>query len=457
MARRQGRSLPFCIESETDVMKIPQAEYARRRRRLLELLPADSVALVSAAHLKTRNRDAEYSFRQDSDFYYLTGFNEPDALLLLIPGRAEGEFILFCQPREPQLEIWTGYRAGPEGCVRDFGADQAFALTELEQRVPELLDGARRLYYALGSDEALDGRVRGWLNEIRSRARQGAQAPEELVLLDNLLHELRLFKSEAELDVMRKAAEISAKAHCRAMRAARPGLYEYQLEAEITGYCMQQGARFQAYSPIVGAGANGCILHYIENSARMQDGDLVLIDAGCELDNYASDITRTFPVNGRFCDEQKALYQLVLDTQEACIAAMKPGVPWNEIHDLSVECLTEGLITLGLLAGERDLLIQEGAYRRFYMHRIGHWLGMDVHDVGQYKLKGEWRALEPGMVMTVEPGLYIAPDDDSVEPRWRGIGIRIEDDVLVTATGCEVLTSGVPKTIAAIEELMAHC
>lgn len=437
-------------------MKIAQDEYARRRAALLQQLPQKSVALVSASHLKTRNRDAEYAFRQDSDFYYLTGFNEPDALLLLIPGRAEGEFVLFCPPRDPQMEIWTGYRAGPEGCVRNFGADQAFALEELEQQMPRLLDGVHRLYYALGSDEALDTRVRGWLNQVRAQSRQGAQAPEELVLLDNLLHEQRLFKSAAELDMMRRAAEISAEAHCRAMRLSRPGLYEYQLEAEITGYCMQKGARFQAYSPIVGGGANGCILHYIDNSAELKDGDLVLIDAGCELDNYASDITRTFPVNGRFSPQQRALYQLVLDTQLACIEAMQPGVPWNRIHDLSVELLTEGLIELGLLQGERDALIEAGAYRRFYMHRIGHWLGMDVHDVGQYKLDGEWRPLEPGMVMTIEPGLYVAPDDDSVAPEWRGIGIRIEDDVLVTEQGPDVLTAAVPKTIADIEALMAN-
>lgn len=437
-------------------MKIDQAEYAGRRQRLLQQLPAGSVALVAAACLKTRNRDAEYSFRQDSDFYYLTGFNEPDALLLLIPGRAEGEYVLFCPPRDPEMEIWTGYRAGPEGCVRDYGADQAFPLTELEQKVPELLDGAQRLYYALGQDEALDSRVRNWINVLRGRARQGAQAPEELVLLDNLLHEQRLFKSDAELEVMRRAAEISAEAHIRAMKASRPGMYEYQLEAEITGYCMDQGARFQAYSPIVGAGVNGCILHYIENSAPMQDGDLVLIDAGCELDNYASDITRTFPVNGRFSERQKALYQLVLDTQLACIEAIRPGVAWNRIHDLSVEHLTRGLVRLGLLQGDPDTLIEEGAYRRFYMHRIGHWLGMDVHDVGSYKMDGEWRLLEPGMVMTVEPGLYIAPDDETVDPAWRGIGIRIEDDVVVTDTGCEVLTAGVPKSIAEIEQLMAE-
>ncbi|MBA4501616.1 Xaa-Pro aminopeptidase [Marinobacterium marinum] len=437
-------------------MKITQDEYARRRAALLQQLPANSVALVAAAHLVSRNRDAEYAFRQDSDFYYLTGFNEPDALLLLIPGRAQGEFVLFCPPRDRQMEIWTGYRAGPEGAIRDFGADQAFTLDELEQRMPELLEGAQRLYYALGNDERLDTRVRGWLNQVRARARQGAHAPDELVLLDNLLHEQRLFKSEAELAVMRAAATISAEAHCRAMRLSRPGRYEYHLEAEITGYCMQQGARFQAYTPIVGGGANGCILHYIENDAELKDGDLVLIDAGCELDNYASDITRTFPVNGRFSPQQKALYQLVLDVQLACIDAMQPGVPWNRIHDLSVERLTEGLIGLGLLQGERDALIEDGAYRRFYMHRIGHWLGMDVHDVGQYKVAGEWRPLEPGMVMTIEPGVYVAPDDMDVAPEWRGIGIRIEDDVLVTEQGPEVLTHGVPKTIHAIEALMAQ-
>lgn len=436
-------------------MKIAQDEYSRRRAALLQQLPERSVALVSASHLKSRNRDAEYGFRQDSDFYYLTGFNEPDALLLLIPGRSEGEFVLFCPPRDPQMEVWTGYRAGPEGCVRDFGAEQAFVLDDLEQQIPQLLDGVHRLYYALGHDEALDTRVRGWLNQVRAQARQGAQAPEELVLLDNLLHEQRLFKTNAELALMRRAAEISAEAHCRAMRLSRPGLHEYQLEAEIIGYCMQQGARFQAYSPIVGGGGNGCILHYIDNDAVLRDGDLVLIDAGCELDNYASDITRTFPVGGRFSPQQKALYQLVLDTQLACIAAMRPGVLWNRIHDLSVELLTAGLIKLGLLDGERDALIEAGAYRRFYMHRIGHWLGMDVHDVGQYKIDGGWRPLEPGMVMTIEPGLYVAPDDESVAAEWRGIGIRIEDDVLVTDAGAEVLTAGVPKTVDEIEALMA--
>ncbi|MBR9885753.1 MAG: Xaa-Pro aminopeptidase [Oceanospirillales bacterium] len=437
-------------------MKISQQCYAERRRRLLEQLPEGSVALVAGASLATRNRDAEYPFRQNSDFYYLTGFNEPDALLLLKPGREEGRVVLFCPPRDPAMEIWTGYRAGPEGCVERFGADQAFNLDALDEQMPVLLDGARRLYYALGSDDALDIRVRGWLNAVRAKARLGAEAPEELVLLDNILHEMRLFKDEEELIIMRRAAQISAQAHCEAMKSAASAGFEYRLESTIVNHCMNAGARFQAYSPIVGGGENACILHYIENDAPLNDGDLVLIDAGCELDCYASDITRTFPVNGRFSPEQRALYELVLKTNEACIESIRPGLPWNEVHDLSVRLLTEGLVELGLLDGEVDVLIESGAYKEFYMHRIGHWLGMDVHDVGNYKVNGQWRPLEPGMVMTVEPGLYVSPTNERVEPRWRGIGIRIEDDVVVTEQGCEVLTVGVPKAVADIEALMAQ-
>ncbi|GGC09670.1 Xaa-Pro aminopeptidase [Marinobacterium zhoushanense] len=437
-------------------MKISQHCYAERRRRLLEMLPEGSVALVAGASLATRNRDAEYAFRQHSDFYYLTGFNEPDAILLLRPGRDAGQVVLFCPPRDPAMEIWTGYRAGPEGCVERFGADQAFDLSELETQMPQLLDGARKLYYALGSDDALDSRVRGWLNAVRAKERQGAEAPQELILLDNMLHEMRLLKDEEEVQIMRRAAQISAEAHCEAMRRAAPGAFEYQLEGTILSYCMDRGARFQAYSPIVGGGENACILHYIDNDAPLHDGDLVLIDAGCELDCYASDITRTFPVNGRFSPEQRALYELVLNTNQACIELIRPGLPWNEVHDLSVRLLTGGLIELGLLEGELDQLIESGAYKEFYMHRIGHWLGMDVHDVGNYKVDGEWRPLAPGMVMTVEPGLYVSPQNEKVEARWRGIGIRIEDDVLVTAQGAEVLTAAVPKRVDEIEALMAQ-
>lgn len=435
-------------------MKITQADFKKRRTELLSLLPQNSIALVPAASLKTRNRDAEYAFRQDSDFYYLTGFNEPDALLVLMPGRAEGEAVMFCPPRDPAMEVWTGYRAGPEGCVNDFGMDQAFPLDQMDNQLPELINGRSVLCYSQGHDAKFDLRVNGWLETLRVKVRQGAVVPQIIMMLDSWLHEMRLYKDQAEIALMQRAAQITAEAHTLAMHKCRPGMHEYQLESLIQHYCSMSGARFQAYSPIVGGGANACILHYIDNSAELKSGDLVLIDAGCELDNYASDITRTFPVNGRFSEPQKALYQVVLDAQIACIEAMKPGVAWGDIHDLSVRLLTQGLVKLGLLQGDVDELIAAEAYKPFYMHRIGHWLGMDVHDVGLYKHQGEWRSLEPGMVMTVEPGLYVAPDNMNVDPCWRGIGIRIEDDVLVTETGPYVLTSGVPKTINDIEALM---
>ncbi|GAB2583865.1 Xaa-Pro aminopeptidase [Nitrincola alkalisediminis] len=438
------------------LMTLDQSVFARRRAQLMSKMPDGSVALIAANRLVTRNRDAEYAFRQDSSFYYLTGFNEPDALLVLLPGRDQGRSILFCQPRDPAMEIWTGFRAGPEGCVSQYGMDQAFTLCDIDKQLPDLLDGTQALYYAWGQSAEFDAKVMNWLKGLREASRQGRHAPSQLGLIDDLLHEMRLFKDDAEIALMQRAADISAHAHIRAMQVCRPGVMEYQLEAEIQHYCAMQGARFQAYTPIVGGGQNACILHYIENSAELKDGDLVLIDAGCELDCYASDITRTFPVNGRFSPEQKALYGLVLDVQKQCIEAIKPGTPWNAIHDLSVRLLTEGLLELGLLKGEVDQLIEAGAYKPFYMHRIGHWLGMDVHDVGAYKQKGDWRPLEEGMVMTVEPGLYIAADNQDVDPRWRGIGIRIEDDVLVTATGHHVLTASVPKEIDEIEALMAR-
>ncbi|GGO87738.1 Xaa-Pro aminopeptidase [Marinobacterium nitratireducens] len=434
---------------------LPSEEYAERRRRLMAQLPEGSVAIVPGARMMPRNRDVEYPFRQDSDFYYLTGFDEPEAVLLLLPGRKEGETLIFCQDRDPEMEIWNGYRAGPEGVVARFGADEAYPVDEIDQRLPPLLDGRRRICFGVGADAAFDARVRDWLNAIRARARQGAKAPTELVLLDQWLHEMRLFKSDNEIELMRAAGDISARAHVRAMQQCRPGMTEYQLEAEISHHFAIHGCRQPAYASIVGGGANACVLHYTENRDELRAGDLVLIDAGCELDYYAGDITRTFPVDGRFSPEQKALYELVLKTQLACIDLIKPGVLWNEVHDLSVRLLTEGLVELGLLEGEPEELIERGAYRDFYMHRLGHWLGMDVHDVGDYRVDGEWRPLKPGMVMTVEPGLYVSPQNEAVEARWRGIGIRIEDDVLVTDAGCEVLTAGVPKTVAEIETLMA--
>jgi len=436
-------------------MKLDQQNYRERRKQLLEKMPEGSIMVIAAESLKTRNNDAEYPFRQSSNFYYLTGFNEPDALLVMAKGE-EAAVTLFCPPRDPDMEIWTGYRAGPEGCVERFGADQAFNLDEIDERLPKMIDGASQLLYPIARDKALDARVKGWLETLGRSVRSGAVLPQTLADSDRLLHEMRLFKSAAEIEVMQRAATISATAHCQAMIACKPGIYEFQLESVIQAYCGSQGARFQAYTPIVAGGANACILHYIENDQPIADGDMVLIDAGCELDNYASDITRTFPANGRFSDEQAAIYDLVLKANEACIEAVRPGTCWDSLHQLSVRILTEGLIELGLLQGDLDELIEAGAFRRFYMHRIGHWLGMDVHDVGDYRVDGEWRQLAPGIVTTIEPGIYIAPDDHSVEERWRGIGVRIEDDVLVTEQGSKVLTAGVPKLRSEIEALMQN-
>ncbi len=438
------------------MLRITQSAFAERRRKLMAQMSANSAAIIPAAKLVARNSDVDYPFRQDSNFYYLTGFDEPEALLVLIPGRADGAVVFFCRDRDPTMEVWYGYRAGPEGVCQNFGADQAYAIGEIDEQMQALLNGIDRLYYAFGTDSQLDQQVQGWLSGIRAQARQGAEAPEELVLLDPLLHAMRLIKDADEAAVMREAGRISAAAHVRAMQACQPGLTEYQLEAELTHQFAINGCRQAAYPSIVGSGNNACVLHYVENRDVLKAGDLVLIDAGCELDYYASDITRTFPVSGTFSAEQAALYELVLKAQQVCIDAIQPGVLWHTIHDLSVQVLVEGLVELGLLDGEPGALIESGAYREFYMHRAGHWLGMDVHDVGAYKIDGAWRPLEPGMVLTVEPGLYVAPDNERVEPRWRGIGIRIEDDVLVTEQGYEVLSAGVPKTVAEIEAVMAE-
>ncbi len=437
------------------MIRISAAEHARRRQALMAQMTPGSIALLPAAPATLRNRDVEHDYRQDSDFQYLTGFPEPDALLVLLPGRAEGEYVLFCRPRDPERELWDGRRAGTEGALRDFAADQAHPIDEIDDILPGLLDGRSRLYYPIGVRAEFDRQVLGWLDAVRAKARQGAVAPGEFAALDRLLHAMRLFKSDAEVAVMQAAADISARAHVRAMQACRPGLYEYQIEAELEHEFRRSGARLAAYGSIVAGGHNACILHYRENDAPLRDGDLLLIDAGCELDCYASDITRTFPVSGRFSPEQKAIYQLVLDAQLAAIAVVAPGQHWNRAHEVCVEVITRGLIDLGLLTGEPAELIASQAYLPFYMHRAGHWLGMDVHDVGDYKVNGQWRPLEPGMMLTVEPGIYIAPDNQTVEERWRGIGVRIEDDVLVTADGCRVLTGGVPKTVAEIETLMA--
>lgn len=435
--------------------RIPKSEYARRRKVLMAEMEPNSIAILPAAPMYIRNRDVEHIYRQDSDFQYLSGFPEPEAVIALIPGREHGEYVLFCRERDPARELWDGLRAGQDGAIAEYGADDAFPIGDIDEILPGLIEGRSRVYYAIGSNQEFDHRLMEWINTIRSKARQGAQPPNEFVALDHLLHDLRLYKSANEVKVMKLAAGISARAHIRAMQASRAGLYEYHLEAELDYEFRKGGAKMPAYGSIVAAGKNACILHYRENDAALKDGDLVLIDAGCEIDCYASDITRTFPVNGRFSPEQKAIYELVLAANEEAFKHIAPGKHWNEAHEATVQVITAGLVELGLLEGDIEELIATEAYKPFYMHRAGHWLGMDVHDVGDYKVGGEWRVLEPGMAMTVEPGIYIAADNQDVAKKWRGIGVRIEDDVVVTRTGCEILTGGVPKSVAEIEQLMA--
>jgi Xaa-Pro aminopeptidase len=429
-------------------------EYAERRRHLLAGMGEGSVAVVPAARELVRNRDVHYPFRQDSDFHYLTGFPEPDAVAVLAPGRPEGEFILFCRERDPLMETWNGRRAGPEGARERFAADDAHVLAEIDELLPEFLENRDRLYYAVGADADFDTQMMAWLNAVRARGRAGITAPREIIGVDYLLHEMRLVKSPAELDIMHRAGQISAQAHRQAMATTRPGMREYQIEAELLAEFRRHGCD-TAYSSIVGGGANACILHYTENDAVLNDGELLLIDAGAELECYASDITRTFPINGRFSGEQRAIYELVLEAQRVSIEAVQPGASWQAPHEASVRVLTQGLVDLGLLQGEVDGLIEAEGYRRFYMHRTGHWLGLDVHDVGDYRVQGEWRRFQPGMVCTVEPGLYIAAGSEGAEKRWWNIGVRIEDDVAVTQDGHWVLTEAAPKLVAEVEALMA--
>ncbi|RMG38347.1 MAG: M24 family metallopeptidase [Gammaproteobacteria bacterium] len=429
-------------------------EFARRRRQLMRMLGRDAIAILPTAPEQVRNRDVHYPYRPDSDFYYLTGFPEPEAVAVLMPGRPQGEYLLFCRERDPAKEQWDGRRAGLEGAVADYGADDAFPYSDLDDIMPGLLEGRERVFYAMGCDTEFDHRVSGWVHHVRERSRAGAKVPTEFIALDHFLHDMRLYKSRSEVAVMRRAAKISAAGHRRLMRVCRPGVAEYQLAAEFAYHCAMKGAPGLAYPSIVGGGDNGCILHYVENRDTLQDGDLVLIDAGCELDCYASDITRTFPVNGRFSAPQRQLYQLVLDAQLAAIDKVRPGNHWDDPHRAAVRVLTRGLLKLGLLKGTLANALKKESYRKFYMHRTGHWLGMDVHDVGDYKVDGHWRELEPGMVLTVEPGLYIPKGMKGVAKKWQGIGIRIEDDVLVTKGEPDVLSRDAPKTIEEIEALM---
>ncbi len=417
----------------------------------MQMVGEGGIAILPSAPIRTRSRDVEYRFRQDSDFYYLTGFAEPDAVAVVAPGRANGEFLLFCRERDAEKERWDGQRMGTEGVLGHFDADDAFPIDDLDDILPGIMESCERVYYTMGQYKDFDARIADWVNSLRSGGRSGVHTPQEFVALDHLLHDMRLYKSRSEISAMRKSAKVAVAAHKRAMKMTRPGLFEYEIEAEFIHEFRRHDARY-SYSPIVASGANACTLHYVDNSAQLEDGQLLLIDAGCELDYYASDITRTFPVGGKFTPEQRALYEIVLDAQLAAIDKVRKGNHWNDPHDAAVKVITKGLKKLGLLDGTVPRLIRDGAYRDFYMHRTGHWIGMDVHDVGDYKVGDEWRLLESGMVTTVEPGLY-TPDNRKVPKKWRNIGIRIEDDVAVTNIGPDVLTKGLAKDPDEIENL----
>ncbi len=431
---------------------IKAAEYARRREDLLHMTGEGSIVLVSAAAEKTRNSDVLYPYRQDSDFLYLTGYSEPEAVLVLFLEAGNSKSILFCRPDDPDRAIWDGKRAGLEGAVTEFGMQLAYSIDELDKRIPDLLQAADKIYYNVGCEPKFDRQVMAWMNQLHDT--KDAHIPGELVSLEHNLHELRLFKSKDEIKAMRKAAKVAVGAHLAAIKCTTAAKNEAELHAELLRVFYRNQCRW-SYQAIVGAGDNACVLHYIDNNQPIKDGDLILMDAGCEYQGYASDITRTFPANGSFSPEQKAIYELVLKAQLAALEEVQPGKQWLDAHRAVVRTLTSGLIELGLLEGKVDELIELEAYKEFYMHKTGHWLGLDVHDVGDYTIDGESRHLEAGMVLTVEPGLYIAPDCESVEPRWRGIGVRIEDDVVVTRDGHDVLSKDLPKTVQEIERLMA--
>ena len=429
-------------------------EFTKRRRQLMRMMGKDAIAILPAAPVRLRNGDVDYFYRPDSDFYYLTGFAEPEAVAVLLPGRPQGEYILFVRERDPAREVWDGARAGPEGVVRSHDADDAFPIQDIDEILPGLLERCSRVFYTMGMHPEFDQRVIGWVNRLRGQAKQGLHTPQEFVALDHPLHELRLFKSRDELSAMRRAARIACSAHRRALAKTAPGRMEYEVMAEILHEFHRNRADI-SYHPIVGSGPNSCVLHYRDNDRQMKDGELLLIDAGCEYQYYASDVTRTLPVGGRYKARQRDVYEVVLEAQKAAIAKVRAGCHWNDPHDAAVRAITRGLVRIGLLKGSVAKLIKEGAYRKFFMHRTGHWLGMDVHDVGEYKVGEQWRLLEPGMVTTVEPGIYIAPGSKDAKREWWGIGVRIEDDVVVTRGDPEVLTAAMPTDPDEIERLMA--
>jgi Xaa-Pro aminopeptidase len=430
-------------------------EFARRRANLMSMMDANSIAIVPSARVVARNRDVDYPFRQDSDFHYLCGFGEPDAVLVLVPGRIHGETLLFCRERDPELERWHGQITGPDRAMQLYGLDDAFPIADIDDILPGLIEGKARLYYAMGANTEFDAQVIGWSKAISANQQSGAKPPGEFVHLGQHVDELRLFKSAQEINLMRHAANATAAGHLRLMAALAPGLMEFHLEAELNHAFVLAGARTTAYPAIVGAGNNANILHYTGNNDTIRNGDLVLVDAGAEYEGYAADVTRTLPANGHYSAAQAEIYNLVLDAQLAAIEEVQPGNHWNQPHEAAVRVITAGLVRLGLLQGNVERLIQAQAYKKFYMHRTGHWLGLDVHDVGEYQIDDTWRVFETGMVTTVEPGIYIAADLADVPARYRGIGVRIEDDVLVTKTGHEVLTAMIPKTVAEIEAYMS--
>jgi Xaa-Pro aminopeptidase len=417
---------------------------------------AGAAAIFPSAPTAIRNGDVEHEYRQDTDFYYLTGFEEPNALAVLIPGHQEHEFVLFVQPKVREQEVWTGWRVGEEAAVAAYGANAAHPITALDEKLAELLANADRIYYRFGADPQIDDRMMALMRGFQRERQRNGKGPNAIIDPAEILHGMRLIKTEAELQELRRAVEITCQAHIAAMHALKPGIFEYEVEAALRYLFVKGGSRRPGYAPIVASGVNATVLHYTTNSCRVKDGDLVLIDAGAEYAYYTGDVTRTLPANGRFSARQAVLYQLVLDAQLEAIKAIRPGASFADPHDRAVRILTEGMVRLGLLTGEIDKLIEESEYRKFYMHRTSHWLGMDVHDAGPYKVADEWRRLEPGMVLTVEPGIYIAEDSEGVDPAYLGIGIRIEDDVLVTQSGHEVLSAAVPKTIEEVEGAMAE-
>jgi len=429
------------------------AEFDRRRSELIGALGPGCAAIVAASPERTRSRDVDYPYRPDSNLLYLTDFHEPEAVAVLVPGRDEGEFVLFCRERDPARELWDGKRAGPEGALAEFGADAAWPTGEMDKIMPDLLKGVDTVHYDLGQYPEFEARLGGWLKRLRDQTKERGRAPVQIAALDYYVHEMRLCKSPAELGCMRHSAALAVDAHKRAMARTRPGMHEYEIEAELI-YCFKQGGATESYPSIVASGANACVLHYRENTARMAGSDLLLVDAGCELNGYASDITRTWPVGGRYSAEQRAVYEIVLEAQRAAISAIEPGVSILDPHHAAIDVITRGLLRIGLLKGKAGRLARDGAYREFFMHRTSHWLGMDVHDVGDYESGGKPRKLEPGMCCTVEPGIYVSPDNENAPKAFRGIGVRIEDDVAVTASGHEVLTAALPKDPEEVEALI---